>query len=956
MLPKTAQPNNKFRINWYPREQYESSQEILALLGANHSQPRHPTSGQERNDPPVQISSQTVQTAASEQTAPGRVESNSRRLPQPRNSQGSIVRRIPESILCTETSGQNSTNPGPSNAEQNINGSTLQDGKLEYTKVNNNSVRLVGKSGPQRCVSDNPHFRNPPEVPLIPNGRQEVSVSNNAIWSGDSPANVHQNNARSDQTTKRERDKIGLLSGRYSYHESKRARMLRALRASKKAFTKARLHNQSQKILSEAKTINRILRNRGQFYNNAIQNPARKNSKIAKRNMHDHQTKKAVNEKISRISRFDDFSIACLPTIPDSSAVPSEEHNLLRQQESVLGPANPDIPKRKEGAAMVVGQFDRKKWQPNSTDSVRKRSAFVDRCIKGRLGIRWWKYLCKRKMAESRTKSVIELPRTKDSTRLSPRQQNKTRREKRCLPFRQFNYHSSNKWSVQPETSTFAANCQEDMENSPQAQHSNEGRICTRHREHKCRLPKQTVSRSKGVESISKSVGKDRTKIRQDNVRPVCKSVQCKAQKVFLKIRLPNIRRSGRIQSSEMGNECIREPPSNTDQQDCTTDSKDQGIHNSSNPELAATSLVPNAPPISQTSATEDKHKLSDSKTEQQETSPTVQTTSRMETLKRSYEKLEISNETIELLQLSERKATQKSYQSAWKKFVEYCTAKGRNPNEYNLANAIDYLGTLVKVSPHQFYMARSAISTTWKQAFPDELAVGSTDLCGKLSKVAKEIHPQKRKRHSEWDVGQLLEFLKTIPDEEKELKLIAGKTAILIALASFWRPKSDLARIEEADVILEERTMYLGSTKPKEGNYKDVLIHKFEENAICPIESVKLYLSITKDMREKTKNLFITLKKPYRNASADTIGRWISEILEKAGLNGIKPHALRSASTSNANKGGIALDEILKRANWSTAATFKKFYEWPSAKKPFRVHVVNSKSPSHPPPLLTFQ
>ena len=40
------------------------------------------------------------------------------------------------------------------------------------------------------------------------------------------------------------------------------------------------------------------------------------------------------------------------------------------------------------------------------------------------------------------------------------------------------------------------------------------------------------------------------------------------------------------------------------------------------------------------------------------------------------------------------------------------------------------------------------------------------------------------------------------------------------------------------------------------------------------------------------------------------------------------KPHSVRSAATSKAKTNHASLDEIMKTAGWSSAATFAKFYD----------------------------
>ena len=62
------------------------------------------------------------------------------------------------------------------------------------------------------------------------------------------------------------------------------------------------------------------------------------------------------------------------------------------------------------------------------------------------------------------------------------------------------------------------------------------------------------------------------------------------------------------------------------------------------------------------------------------------------------------------------------------------------------------------------------------------------------------------------------------------------------------------------------------------------------------------------------------------------TLGRWVSDILHKAGIHTktSKTCSLRSSSTSNALSGGISLTEIEKTARWKNVKTFGKCYNKP--------------------------
>ena len=56
---------------------------------------------------------------------------------------------------------------------------------------------------------------------------------------------------------------------------------------------------------------------------------------------------------------------------------------------------------------------------------------------------------------------------------------------------------------------------------------------------------------------------------------------------------------------------------------------------------------------------------------------------------------------------------------------------------------------------------------------------------------------------------------------------------------------------------------------------------------------------------------------------------RWIQTILEWAGIDVtlLKPHSTRHAASTAAFQAFIPMDDILKKAGWSSAKTFGRFY-----------------------------
>ena len=80
---------------------------------------------------------------------------------------------------------------------------------------------------------------------------------------------------------------------------------------------------------------------------------------------------------------------------------------------------------------------------------------------------------------------------------------------------------------------------------------------------------------------------------------------------------------------------------------------------------------------------------------------------------------------------------------------------------------------------------------------------------------------------------------------------------------------------------------------------------------SFCVVALIKLYLDKTAALnRDVNSTFFISYASSHKPVSSRTLARWVSAILQKAGIHTktFKTHSLRSASTSNAFSGGLSL------------------------------------------------
>ena len=78
---------------------------------------------------------------------------------------------------------------------------------------------------------------------------------------------------------------------------------------------------------------------------------------------------------------------------------------------------------------------------------------------------------------------------------------------------------------------------------------------------------------------------------------------------------------------------------------------------------------------------------------------------------------------------------------------------------------------------------------------------------------------------------------------------------------------------------------------------------------------------------------LLLSYIRPHKPITSDTLGRWVKEVLARAGIdtNIFKAHLVRGASATAAHNKGVSLEDILHLADWSTDSMFRRFYYRPT-------------------------
>ena len=215
--------------------------------------------------------------------------------------------------------------------------------------------------------------------------------------------------------------------------------------------------------------------------------------------------------------------------------------------------------------------------------------------------------------------------------------------------------------------------------------------------------------------------------------------------------------------------------------------------------------------------------------------------------------------------------------------------------------------------------------------------SVGKHPLVVRFLKGVAQSRPSLPRYKYTWDVNIMLKFFRRQPLVKFiTLKDLTWKLVMLTALISAQRCQSlHMMRLDQ--MCKTEKACVFTIT----GNFKqarpgfaqfDIVIPKFEDDVrICVYSVLVEYIRRTENLRTGPE-LFISFVTPHKPVTKDTLGRWIKQVMTRAGIDTsiFLPHSSRSASTSCAKKAGVPLSEILKTAAWSNVGTFVKFYDKP--------------------------
>ncbi|XP_052234247.1 uncharacterized protein LOC127846782 isoform X2 [Dreissena polymorpha] len=299
--------------------------------------------------------------------------------------------------------------------------------------------------------------------------------------------------------------------------------------------------------------------------------------------------------------------------------------------------------------------------------------------------------------------------------------------------------------------------------------------------------------------------------------------------------------------------------------------------------------------------------------------------------IRKSLKNKGISKQARDIILGSWRETTKRQYDGYIKKWINYC-GQSKNPIKPNLKHVINFLTSLFKqgLSYSALNTARSALSTFLKLC--GNINIHDDDILSRFMRGCFNTRPAFPRYQCIWDVNIVLDFLHSLKTDN--LAFLSHKLCMLFLLVTGQRCQTlhslkttDIQISADKQTIVISPKQLLKHSRPGT-HLRPIVLHRYEGGRdICIVETMCKYLDITESLRQDD-YLVISTVSPFKHVSKSTISNWIKKVLTSAGIDKqYKPHSTRSAATSKASKGGVALDQIMAAAGWTNAKTFARFY-----------------------------
>nr|CAH7765857.1 unnamed protein product [Callosobruchus chinensis] len=230
--------------------------------------------------------------------------------------------------------------------------------------------------------------------------------------------------------------------------------------------------------------------------------------------------------------------------------------------------------------------------------------------------------------------------------------------------------------------------------------------------------------------------------------------------------------------------------------------------------------------------------------------------------------------------------STLKQHVSGLKLWWVFCASKNSDPYLVSAVQVLDFL--TLQFNKGASYSSLNTYRSSLAQIAPD---LSHDFRIHKFFKGVYMLRPAMPKYQNTWDPAVVLDYTGNLKNSDISLNILSKKLITLLALATGQRLQT-LASIEidnihrsdmKIDIPIPRRIKTSARNK-----FQPFLILPFlnSDPENCVASTLLYYLEKTKLLRGSIKSLFISITKPYKEISAQTLGRWVKNILEKSGVD----------------------------------------------------------------------
>ena len=240
----------------------------------------------------------------------------------------------------------------------------------------------------------------------------------------------------------------------------------------------------------------------------------------------------------------------------------------------------------------------------------------------------------------------------------------------------------------------------------------------------------------------------------------------------------------------------------------------------------------------------------------------------------------------------------------------------------------------------------RSMLSAVFRTVLPD---ISTSPVIQDLLRSFKVEAPCREVRPPAWDLISVLTYLRSSvfePLSQSSLRDLTRKMLFLLALATAKRVgelqalsqsvsfSSSAAGISYVPEFLAKTEK---SVRPLPHSFSFPSLGDFpaglpEDLLLCPVRSVRAYVTRTSKFVNRPRRLFVSLRCPARAMLKNAISYFLREVIVQLGSSSEsgatpKAHSIRGIATSSAFFKNWSLASVLDAASWRFNAVFTLFY-----------------------------